>query len=175
MNHQHRHGGRDAADGSAVVLEGVDERHHAVAVGPEGQRGLGHRSLGGGRAAGEPSYLLRFDPGSPSLRGRGWTLCCWRGERCCWTLLLAAHGAGPDAPARVARAVAVRALAARGAHVVAWSPGPPDEPLTSLACTSPHPHDSAPPAQPLGRHRVRKRWAWLPALPRLPTVSSIRR
>jgi hypothetical protein len=74
-------------------------------------------------------YLLIYNPpegpdvpGSPevSLAG-GWTLLARRDTGWGWSRSLAAHGASAHAPARVAKAVAVRVLASFGVAVEGWT------------------------------------------------------
>ncbi len=82
-------------------------------------------------AGADAIYRVSYhDPENPAVeRSPGWTLCAALGESVRWCADLAAHGAGPLAGPRQAKAVAVRALKDRGVAVDAWEietdrPGP---------------------------------------------------
>ena len=83
-------------------------------------------------------YLLIYNPpegpavpGNPEvpLAGGGWTLLARRDTGWGWSRSLAAHGASAHAPARVAKAVAVRVLTSYGVAVEGWTNDKPaDQP-----------------------------------------------
>jgi len=57
--------------------------------------------------------------------GLEWRLTFTATEGPSWSMALTARGAGPQAPIRVAEAVAVRVLAGFGVDVQGWAPGDP--------------------------------------------------
>jgi hypothetical protein len=61
----------------------------------------------------------------PDDGGLEWTLTFTAAEGPSWSMALTARGAGPQAPIRVAEAVAVRVLAGFGVEVQGWAPGDP--------------------------------------------------
>src|SRR4051794_32547594 len=73
-------------------------------------------------------YLLVYNaPEGPAGGdpGAGWTLVARHDTGWGWSRSLAAHGAGVHAPARVAKAVAVRVLSGQGVAVEGWSADQP--------------------------------------------------
>jgi hypothetical protein len=65
--------------------------------------------------------------------GGGWTLLARHDTDWGWSRSLAAHGAGVHAPARVAKAVAVRVLSGQGVAVESWVDDQPDDQPTDPA------------------------------------------
>jgi hypothetical protein len=105
-------------------------------VGPRDPAALLATSHDGTAAAGAPvvrpsavAYLLIYNPpegpdvpSSPEVPlAGGWTLLARRDTGWGWSRSLAAHGASAHAPARVAKAVAVRVLASFGVTVEGWT------------------------------------------------------
>ena len=71
------------------------------------------RGTGG---SGDSTYVLVRD----EVTVAGWRLLALHGRGDDWSLSLATRGAAPTAPARVAKAVALRVLQERGVDVAAW-------------------------------------------------------
>ena len=81
-------------------------------------------------------YLLVYSaPEGPAGgdAGGGWTLLARHDTGWGWSRSLAAHGAGAHAPARVAKAVAVRVLSGQGVAVESWVDDQPDDQPTDPA------------------------------------------
>ena len=84
-------------------------------------------------------YLLVYSaPEGPAGgdAGGGWTLLARHDTGWGWSRSLAAHGAGAHAPARVAKAVAVRVLSGQGVAVESWVDDQPDDQPTDQRCSA---------------------------------------
>jgi hypothetical protein len=93
----------------------------------------GSRPVGFSRPV--PTCLLAYtDPTGPGgPYGPGWTLVIRPRSDWSWSIGLDAHGAGPDAAASLAEAVAARVLVGQGTDVVDWAAAGDDEPAAFLA------------------------------------------
>jgi hypothetical protein len=81
-------------------------------------------------------YLLVYSaPEGPAGgdAGGGWTVLARHDTGWGWSRSLAAHGAGVHAPARVAKAVAVRVLSGQGVDVESWVDDQPAHPAVFRA------------------------------------------
>lgn len=102
-------------------------------------------STGPPRGVGATYVLVFNDPDTPTPSyGMGWTLVGWQdnGSRR-WTSSLAAHGAGAHTGPRVAKAVAVRVLAAHGLTVEGWRDDQSGDLCLSRAVLATEPSSSA--------------------------------
>jgi hypothetical protein len=91
----------------------------------------GDPAVGSPNAPDTVAYLLVYSaPEGPagSDAGGGWTLLARHDTGWGWSRSLAAHGAGAHAPARVAKAVAVRVLSGQSIAVESWVDDQPAHP-----------------------------------------------